>query len=105
MGQREAIAFGEGVATTMRLKFEQLPPELVPGAGKRGMAGATDSDGDDVDLASIVERLRNVPRPQPQSTHLGDLVSPVAQAGEEGYRKNDFGGDVPRGRRLGDGLY
>src|SRR5690606_38317684 len=27
MGHREAIAFGEGVATTMRMKFEELPPE------------------------------------------------------------------------------
>jgi DNA helicase HerA-like ATPase len=105
MGQREAIAFGEGVATTMRLKFEQLPAELIPGAGKRGMEAAAGSDGDDVDLVSIVERLRNVPRPQPQPTNLGDFVSPVTQAGEENYRRNDFGGEIPRGRRLGDGLY
>jgi uncharacterized protein len=104
MGQREAIAFGEGVATTMRLKFERLPAELIPGAGKRDAQNAA-GGGDDVGLAAIVERLRNVPRPQPQSTGLGELVSPVAQAGEPDYRKNDFGGEVPRGRRLGDGLY
>ena len=30
MGQREAIAFGEGVATTMRLKFEKLAANLHP---------------------------------------------------------------------------
>src|SRR5690606_15463040 len=30
MGQREAIAFGEGVATTMRMKFEELKPEELP---------------------------------------------------------------------------
>ena len=68
MGQREAIAFGEGVATTMRLKFEMLPAELIPGTGKRGVAGAAESHGEDVDLVSIVERLRNVPRPQPQAS-------------------------------------
>ena len=34
MGQREAIAFGEGVATTMRLKFEKLPSELHPRRGQ-----------------------------------------------------------------------
>ena len=34
MGQREAIAFGEGVATTMRLKFEKLAQNLIPGAGQ-----------------------------------------------------------------------
>jgi hypothetical protein len=54
---------------------------------------------------AVVEKLRNVPKPQPQSTGLGELVSPVTQAGESAYKRNDFGGDVPRGRRLGDGLY
>ena len=51
MGQREAIAFGEGVATTMRLKFEKLAPELIPGTGKRA-AEAASGNGDDVDLAA-----------------------------------------------------
>ncbi len=32
MGQREAIAFGEGVATTMRMKFEKIDSALLPGA-------------------------------------------------------------------------
>src|SRR5690606_20270483 len=31
IGQREAIAFGDGVATTMRMKFEQLAQEFLPG--------------------------------------------------------------------------
>ena len=35
MGQREAIAFGEGVATTMRLKFERMAGQPYPGLGKR----------------------------------------------------------------------
>ena len=34
MGQREAIAFGEGVATTMRLKFERMAAHLLPGVDK-----------------------------------------------------------------------
>src|ERR1043165_6170215 len=62
MGQREAIAFGEGVATTMRLKFEKLAQELIPGTSKPDDLEA-EVDGD-VDLAAIVERLRNVPKPQ-----------------------------------------
>jgi hypothetical protein len=105
MGQREAIAFGEGVATTMRLKFERLPAALIPGVGKRSPEDPDSDGGDDVDLVSVVEKLRNVPKPQPQATGLGELVSPVTQAGESAYKRNDFGGDVPRGRRLGDGLY
>ncbi len=35
MGQREAIAFGEGVATTMRLRFERIDDKLIPGAAQR----------------------------------------------------------------------
>src|SRR5690606_4799295 len=61
MGQREAIAFGEGVATTMRMKFEKIDSALLPGAKTR--RETVDEGGDDtVDLVGIVERLRNVQR-------------------------------------------
>lgn len=60
MGQREAIAFGEGVATTMRMKFEELPPEWIPGAQKT--ADLVGTSEEEVDLPAIVERLRNVGR-------------------------------------------
>jgi uncharacterized protein len=63
MGQREAIAFGDGVATTMRMKFEELPSELLPGtkdgAGRSQRQESGDASMDDVDLASVVERMRN----------------------------------------------
>ncbi|CAN7600107.1 ATP-binding protein [Mesorhizobium caraganae] len=84
MGQREAIAFGEGVATTMRLKFEKLAQELIPGTAKRD---DLDSDVDgDVDLAAIVERLRNVPKPQQQMA-FAEVVDTGRQAGDPDYRK------------------
>ncbi|MGB3388801.1 MAG: ATP-binding protein [Pseudaminobacter sp.] len=89
MGQREAIAFGEGVATTMRLKFERLPPHLIPGTSRHDPRLPTHDDGNDVDLAGIVERLRNLPRPQPAAPGFG-LAEPVAtqrQAGDPDYRK------------------
>jgi len=96
MGQREAIAFGEGVATTMRLKFEKLGPEFIPGSvKKRSLDEATDGD-QDVDLVAVVERLRNVPKAS-QATMFGEPVSPLhpagepanplRQAGEPAYRK------------------
>jgi DNA helicase HerA-like ATPase len=86
MGQREAIAFGEGVATTMRLKFEKLDAALLPGSGKH--AGETFVEGTDqeVDLAAIVERLRNVPRPQ-QGMVFAEQVDTARQAGDPDYRK------------------
>ncbi len=38
IGNREAIAFGEGVATTMRMRFSEVPPQELPAmeAGKHG---------------------------------------------------------------------
>ncbi len=36
IGNREAIAFGEGVATTMRMRFAQLQPHELPAMGARG---------------------------------------------------------------------
>jgi DNA helicase HerA-like ATPase len=86
MGQREAIAFGEGVATTMRLKFERLPSHLLPGTSKREEAISSKS-GDDVDLVAIVERLRNVPKPTPQAMAFAEVVDSSRQAGDPDYRK------------------
>ena len=86
MGQREAIAFGEGVATTMRLKFEKMAPHLLPGAGKKLAGDGEPGESGDIDLASIVERLRNVPKSSAVGT-VGEPVSPVRQAGESDYRK------------------
>jgi DNA helicase HerA-like ATPase len=86
MGQREAIAFGEGVATTMRLKFEEMAPHLLPGAGKKLAGDGEPGEAGDIDLASIVDRLRNVPKVSAVAT-VGDAVSSVRQAGEADYRK------------------
>ncbi|MDG4874709.1 ATP-binding protein [Mesorhizobium sp. WSM4935] len=85
MGQREAIAFGEGVATTMRLKFEKLPQQFIPGTAK-GEHIEPSVDGSDVDLAMIVERLRNVPKPQ-QSMAFAETVDSTRQAGDPDYKK------------------
>lgn len=59
MGQREAIAFGEGVATTMRMKFEHVPDEFLPGAHQDDDAAPSPVSDDEVDLVSIVDRMRN----------------------------------------------
>ncbi|EKF20847.1 ATP-binding protein [Nitratireductor pacificus] len=89
MGRREAIAFGEGVATTMRLKFEELPTEALP--GRLGSGGKTDDlpgDADrEVDIAAIVERLRSTGRVSraPSARELGEPVSADVQAGDKGY--------------------
>ncbi len=88
MGQREAIAFGEGVATTMRLKFERLDASLIPGTQKKHEEEAAAGNGDDVDLINIVERLRNVPKPQ-SNLAFAEPVNAQLQPGDPGYRKPD----------------
>ena len=85
MGQREAIAFGEGVATTMRLKFEKLDAAFIPGAGKH-VETASGAAGQEVDLAQIVDRLRNVPKPQPGMI-FAEQVDTARQAGDPEYRR------------------
>ncbi|OQM77399.1 ATP-binding protein [Manganibacter manganicus] len=85
IGQREAIAFGEGVATTMRLKFEKLDAALLPGSAQSANPDAGASSPD-VDLFAIVERLRNVPKPQP--TFSSAEPSGIArQAGDPGFHR------------------
>lgn len=75
MGQREAIAFGDGVATTMRMKFEKLPDALLPGTkdnfGDRNREPEDTAGLDDVDLARIVERMRNAGRRGRAATFTG----------------------------------
>ncbi|RVC63435.1 ATPase, partial [Mesorhizobium sp. M2A.F.Ca.ET.046.02.1.1] len=43
-------------------------------------------DGSDVDLAMIVERLRNVPKPQ-QAMAFAETVDSARQAGDPDYKK------------------
>jgi DNA helicase HerA-like ATPase len=86
MGQREAIAFGEGVATTMRLKFEKMAGHLLPGVAKKHAEESEPGEPGDIDLASIVERLRNVPK-SAAAASLGEPVSSLRQAGEPDYRR------------------
>jgi DNA helicase HerA-like ATPase len=86
MGQREAIAFGEGVATTMRLKFEKMQGHLLPGAAKKLVGNGEPGEAGDIDLAQVVERLRNVPR-APLLPSAGEPVSLLRQAGDAEYRR------------------
>ncbi len=60
LGQREAIAFGDGVTLPVRIKFDELPKHCMP---RSSTARFTEkwqrSVGDDGFLEGIVERWRN----------------------------------------------
>ncbi len=64
MGQREAIAFGEAVATPMRLKFEELSADKIPGARADTSLGHVAAP-EEVDLHAIIDRMRRTERRPP----------------------------------------
>ncbi|MDN5926165.1 MAG: DUF87 domain-containing protein [Hyphomicrobiales bacterium] len=110
MGQREAIAFGEGVATTMRMKFERLDPARIPGTYKEETTAEDVPADDDVDLAVIVSKLRNVTAERQPTPVEGELAPQQAQAGDPSYRKpalqiREESPDFNYGRRSTDTLW
>ncbi len=56
IGNREAIAFGEGVATTMRMRFAALAPHELPAMG--GKTTAEEGARFDPTLDDLVRRMR-----------------------------------------------
>jgi hypothetical protein len=79
LGTGEAFAFGEGVALPTRLKFKQLPPQLLPKSemANHGESANCDSDG----LVAVVNRWRGrLIKPQPLGPEraLDDLNAPTA---------------------------
>ena len=79
LGTGEAFAFGEGVALPTRLKFKQLPLQLLPKSemANHGESASCDSDG----LVAVVNRWRGrLIKPQPLGPEraLDDLNAPTA---------------------------
>lgn len=83
MGQREAIAFGEGVATTMRMKFERLEGVLIPGSAEKSASSRYDPRKDgEVDLAQLVGKLSNLPKQQEFPEETGGTIDPRMFGGD-----------------------
>ena len=115
MGQREAIAFGEGVATTMRMKFE-FQAHLIPGSHGYEPDDEATAHEDEVDLIALVENLRRTgpyaaaTEPDLRShlvapSRLGTPADPQRQAGERvndsAYAQQQDENRTPR-RRIDD---
>jgi len=82
MGQREAIAFGDGVAATMRMKFEFLDRRYIPGSITRERTEPENEGSGDLDLNSIVERMRNGGRdPSADDVWFGPATPTAPAAG------------------------
>lgn len=85
MGQREAIVFGDGAATTMRFKFEHLPASLLPGRGtSHHAADIVEGFGGELDISDLVDKLRGGQR---QQSTFAEPAEVAAQPGDPGYRR------------------
>lgn len=63
IGNREAIAFGEGISTPMRLKFADMPPQFIPRAPLlEQLAHQPRNPDQPVDLSAIANRMRTMSR-------------------------------------------
>src|SRR5262249_7315869 len=87
LGTREVVAIGEGVALPTRLKFKELPPNLVP-RGEAGTNARIDlggSIGDGV-LDSVIERWRGATMSHRAKAEDGYMDSEAAslQPGQNG---------------------
>ena len=98
MGQREAIAFGEGVATTMRMKFERLDAIYIPGSAEKAGLSRYDPDRDgEVDLVQIVNKLSNLPKQPELPEENGGVVDP-RMFGSDSILKKPLGAEQPAGQ-------
>jgi DNA helicase HerA-like ATPase len=57
IANREAIAFGEGIRTPMRLTFETIAKEMLPGSHIYEMQEAV-RNGKQVDILAVIRRMR-----------------------------------------------
>jgi DNA helicase HerA-like ATPase len=58
LANREAIAFGQGVSTPMRMKFENVKAEMLPGNYLYEEQAAAQSGAVQVDITEIIQRMR-----------------------------------------------
>jgi uncharacterized protein len=76
LGTREAFAFGEGVAVPTRLKFNQLPQDLLPKT--EAVAQPSEAGGSGVSLSCVIERWRG--QTYKQKTMAAEKAPDVVQS-------------------------
>ncbi|MCB1515289.1 MAG: ATP-binding protein [Hyphomicrobiaceae bacterium] len=75
LGQREAIAFGDGVSLPVRIKFDELPKSAMPRSSTARFSERWQkSVGDEGYLEQIVERWRNSGLSQ-DDQHSGQMMA------------------------------
>jgi hypothetical protein len=86
LGTGEALGFGEGVALPTRLKFKQLPDNLLPKSETVNLGELSPASGNAPhSLASVVERWRGRIGEQPSLQRSGaETASPTLAPVEPG---------------------
>ncbi len=68
LADRECIAFGEALKTPMRMVFETIPPENLPGSRIKAMQQQA-REGHNIDLSAVIRRMRESNTRTQQAEH------------------------------------
>ncbi|MEZ5924850.1 MAG: DUF87 domain-containing protein [Hyphomicrobiaceae bacterium] len=99
LGQREAIAFGDGVSLPVRIKFDELPKSALPRSSTARFSEKWQkSVSDDGFVQSVVDRWRasGSPHAAAGGEELHDVID-VPQAAETPLRRISPGSGTPPG--------
>jgi DNA helicase HerA-like ATPase len=97
LGQREAIAFGDGVTLPVRIRFDDLPRHCMPRSSTARFSEMWQrSTGDDLLLEHIVEKWRlSASGGGAQATQFAEALETASPASDAGYSDDvDTPGDA-----------
>lgn len=106
LGQREAIAFGDGVTLPVRIRFDDLPQHAMPRSSTARFSEMWQrSTGDDLLLEHIVEKWRlSASGGGTQSTMFAEALEAASSASEGGYADDVAAGDTEDTHHIQDPL-
>ncbi len=88
LGQREAIAFGDGVSLPVRIRFDEMPKEFLPrSTGAAFTKQWQHSENDEMFLENLVERWRSagLGAPIDPSLQAQQISEAMSAPGDDGY--------------------
>jgi DNA helicase HerA-like ATPase len=107
LGQREAIAFGDGVTLPVRIRFDDLPRHCMPRSSTARFSEMWQrSTGDDMLLEHIVEKWRlSASGGGAQATQFAEASETAGAASDAGYSDDvDASGDADDTHHIQDPL-
>ncbi|MGI9401245.1 MAG: ATP-binding protein [Rhizobiaceae bacterium] len=96
IANQECIAFGEAIKTPMRLTFETIPKELLPGSNIYDVQEAV-RNGREIDITDVVQRMRGGGSGFADADEI-DLIEAARDVGVP-QRENQLNGAAPAGEQ------